>query len=488
MNTHFPGLNSFDRQAHELAVDYTFAWVKNEPSVFTDDLLERIKFCARTLKKATGIQQTKALEALATSLAFSNWHDLLSHLSMARSFSADGASEQWIFKLQVALVLTIKAKHEIPLCVEQASAMKSFASSLAQAIGQTEQVVLDGVVAKLCGALSWDDVRSRSPLQAKTPLYRFVVDSLDPNDSRFVTSEACDVLAEQVYDRHPDFQTITDEERASTIAWLQNALALQPQFYEGGLMLASLLDEAGDPSAIAVAEKYLKQANALIPKGFRKKIQWAWLNNRFYHRLQFMVLDILNRDGRSLGELSKAIKIARKMLRLNPTDNMGIRYLLPLLLLRMGWSVDAARECSRFKKEEGGDALLVKSFCSYATGDQVAFRSQLVDALFKVPAWRLFLLNEFAELPDGDKGYRGEIPDMDTLTRFAWPAYLVTEGLEQACRSLLENELVIEAETELRKLWYELPRGQSAQRFDAVRHFDKRVLYWKKAIAESFTL
>lgn len=36
-------------------------------------------------------------------------------------------------------------------------------------------------------------------------------------------------------------------------------------------MLASLLDEVGDPSALTIAEKYLGLANALVPKGFRKK-------------------------------------------------------------------------------------------------------------------------------------------------------------------------------------------------------------------------
>ncbi|MBW6124713.1 hypothetical protein KZ843_17720 [Pseudomonas aeruginosa] len=486
MNTHFPGLNSFDRRAHELDVDFTFLWVKNSPTVFTDALLDRIKFCARNLKKAAGIQQTKALDALAVSLAFNNWHELRKHLDMASGFGTVGAGEQWIFRLQSTLVLTIKAKQEIPLNVEQASAMHGFACSLAQAIGQTEQVILDGVAAKLCCARTWEEVRSRSPLQAKAPLYRFVIDDFDPNDSRFVASEACDALTEMMYALHPDYQVISEKERAGIISWLQDTLALQPQFYEGGLMLASLLDEAEDPSAIVIAERYLSRANALIPKGFRKKIQWAWQSNRFYHRLMYMVLDILNRDGRTLGEVTKAIKIAKKMLRLNPNDNLGIRYLLPLLFLRMGWSVDAVRECSRLKKDEGGDALLVKSFCSFAVGDLDAFRKQLVAALLQVPAWRLFLMDELDELPDGDEGYRGVIPDMEMLANFAWPAYQVTEGLEQACRSLLTNELVIQAEAELRKMWHELP-GLSAERFDAVMRYDRRVSYWKKAIAESFT-
>lgn len=90
MNTHFPGLNSFDRRALELDVDYTFAWIKSSPSVFTEELLDRIKFCARNLKKVAGIQQTKALEALAESVSFSTWHELLNHLNMANSFGSEG--------------------------------------------------------------------------------------------------------------------------------------------------------------------------------------------------------------------------------------------------------------------------------------------------------------------------------------------------------------------------------------------------------------
>ncbi|HCE7245692.1 TPA: hypothetical protein NHR53_002241 [Pseudomonas aeruginosa] len=487
MNTHFPGLNSFDRRALELDVDYTFAWIKSSPSVFIEELLDRIKFCARNLKKVAGIQQTKALEALAESLSFSTWHELLNHLNMANSFGSEGANDQWILKLQTALVLTIKAKPCLPLGLEQAAAMQSFASNLAEASGQTEQLVLDGVTAKLCGALTWEEVLTRSPLQTKSPLYRFVVDSHDPNDSRFVTSDACDELIEQMYELHPDFEVVSDQDRVSILAWLQNALKLQPQFFEGGLMLASLLDEVGDPSALTIAEKYLGLANALVPKGFRKKILWAWQSNRFYHRLQYLVLDILNRDGTTVGDLNRAIKVAKKMLRLNPSDNLGIRYLLPLLLLQMGWSDDALSECARFRDEDGGEALLVKSFCAYANGDLNAFRNDLVAALFKVPALRLFLFDELGELPDSDEGFRGIIPDMDSLTRYAWPAYLVTEGLEEACRSVLEDEILIKAEAELRGLWHELPRGPSAERFDAMRKYDNRVAHWKKTLAQHFT-
>ncbi len=487
MNTHYVGLNTFDRRAHELEVDYTFAWIKYSPSAFTEEVLDRIKFCARNLKKAGGVQQTRALEALAASLSFNTWHELLSHLNMAKGFGSDGASDQWVLKLQAALVLTIKAKPCQPLKPEQAAAFLDFASSLAEASGRTEQLVLDGVTAKLCGALTWEEVCTRSPLQTKEPLYRFFVDTQVPSDSRFMTSEACDALIEQMYDLHPDFEVISDQERASIVDWLQNTLMKQPQFLDGGLMMASLLDEVGDPSALGIAEKYLVLANALVPKGFRKRILWAWQSNRFYHRLHYLVFGMLHRDGRSFGDLNRAIKIARKMLRLNPNDNLGIRYLLPLLLLQMGWVDDAMRECARFQDEQGGEALLVKCFCSYALGDLIGFRKNLVAALFKVPALRLFLADELHLLPNRNEMRRSSIPDMDWLGRFAWPAYLAVGGLEDACRSLLEDEMLATAEAELEKLWHELPSGPTAERFEAVMKYDSCISQWQNKLAQHFT-
>ncbi len=76
---------------------------------------------------------------------------------------------------------------------------------------------------------------------------------------------------------------------------------------------------------------------------------------------------------------------------------------------------------------------------------------------------------------------------MDWLGRFAWPAYLAVGGLEDACRSLLEDEMLARAEAELEKLWHELPSGPTAERFEAVMKYDSRISQWQNKLAQHFT-
>lgn len=58
-----------------------------------------------------------------------------------------------------------------------------------------------------------------------------------------------------------------------------------------------------------------------IPKGFRGRIEWSSVDNRFYHRLLYALMVEEARAHR----FGRALALARKQLRLNPRDNLGIR-------------------------------------------------------------------------------------------------------------------------------------------------------------------
>jgi hypothetical protein len=78
------------------------------------------------LNKVAGIQQTKALEAVAE-IPTSASARFAQPTERPNSFGSDGASHQWVLKFQTAPVLTIKAK---PCLLEQAVVMQSFARGL----------------------------------------------------------------------------------------------------------------------------------------------------------------------------------------------------------------------------------------------------------------------------------------------------------------------------------------------------------------------
>ena len=152
-------------------------------------------------------------------------------------------------------------------------------------------------------------------------------------------------------------------------------------------------------------------------------------------------------------DLKAAVRLARKQLKLNPNDNLGVRFVLPLLLLQQGEYLAAKRATKGLQGEEGLTAAAIRAFCEFAVGNAGGFRRELAQALISLPWLRLFLMNQRAPLPDGDDGFRGIQPDMELFTEFAWPAYVEVPGLVHACRSFLTEPRVLQAEAELRRYW-----------------------------------
>ena len=53
------------------------------------------------------------------------------------------------------------------------------------------------------------------------------------------------------------------------------------------------------------------------------------LNQRIYHRMLWLRMQ-MHYDA---DDLKSAVKVARRQLKLNPNDNLGVRFVHPLLLL-----------------------------------------------------------------------------------------------------------------------------------------------------------
>lgn len=439
--------SSFDCFAGDLDELGTKFWYSQNPVGVSSRLNDRIKFGAKILANACNIQRSRALECFAVALVFQNWHFLSSHLSRAADFPESRAPDDWVEPLKFSLVLLIESDTEAALKPNQISAFEDFATRLSQQASCPVELVLDTVCAGFCGGEAWAAVNSRNALNASTPLYQFEIDHLDPRAGRFTESRACQQLISELDGYYQGTKTQEQLQRAEK--WMVSALVSQPDFLECGLCLAQIYYDQGNlQAAYATIQKFIKKADRLIPMGYRGTIEWGWITNRFYQRMLWLQMTIFH----DADWMRKCLASARKQLRLNPNDNLGVRYIYPLMLLEVG-EFEKAAKAARFKDQSGHDAAFVQAFCRFALGDHPGFIKCLATALFDLPILRRFLMDDDSVLPDGDDGYRGVIPDLNTLARYAWPAYLTVPGLQAACIDFLADAFVRDAEDQLRVYW-----------------------------------
>ena len=442
----------FDRAAQALDIGIESFWFNQYPAEQADKLEARVKMAAKLLGKATELPHSQALDAVAQTLRFPAWHHLTTHLGRASDFKAGTLPPGWLDALSAAAVLTVVPENDVTLPAAQLDAFEAFGQTLAMLTDSPKQGVLDGVSAALCGARSWKEVRNRSPLNAVEPLYHFQVFEQDAEGGLggcFELSPACHQLVEELDDCWQGYDDFTKPQKKRACAWVESVLVAQPGFLEGGLALAWMQRDGKEAQATRTVAQFVRAAEALIPKGFKGRILWGYLGNRFYQRLLWLQLGLSHEHGDS----EAAAKVARKLLRLNPGDNLGVRYVLPFLQLEQG-AVAAARRCLKAIDDEPGlTAAATRAFVAFAQDDLGTFRRELVTALFTLPLMRSFLMNNPKALPAGESGYRLVQPDMETFAEFAWPSYSIVPGLRKACLALLAEPAVLEAERELAAYW-----------------------------------
>jgi hypothetical protein len=460
-----PSISPYETTVRDLDLSFNVTVLRDKPAELASLLAERIKLAAKYLGKSAAIQHSAALEAVAQAVRFPNWHQLSAHLGRATAAADDGRlPATWPDGLSGALLLLAEVQPEVAMPEAQLQAYERFAQSLAMLTDTGAQDVLDGVCAALCAGKTWAEVRARNPLKATTALYAFVVEDaelvfdededdadprLNPSSGYFDESRACTALIEELDEQWQGYDGFTKVQKRRARVWVEKALAAQPGFLEAGLALASMQHEAREPMAAATLDRFIKQTEALLPAGFKGLIPWVQIGNRFYHRMLWLRMRLhLEAD-----DFKGAVRLARKQLKLNPGDNLGVRFVLPLLLLQQGEYVAAKRATKGLRGESGLAAGTIRAFCEFGVGNMVAFRRELAESLISLPWLRVFLMNQRAPLPDGDDGFRGVHPDTELFTEFVWPAYVEVQGLVVACRSFLSEARVLEEEAGLRKYW-----------------------------------
>lgn len=450
--TKFTPSPAFDKVAESLDIGMDTYWFNQYPAEQAGKLETRVKIAAKLLGKAADLGHSQALDAVAQALRFPAWHDLTKHLSRASSFPPGRLPPGWLDALSSAVLLTVVPEDDVTVPRAQLEAFERFGETLAMLTDTPKQTVLDGVSARLCGGRAWTEVRRRSPLKAVQPLYGFQV--LEPNlngevDGSFVVSAACRQLGEDLDEQWQGYDGFTKPQKKRARAWVEAALVAQPGFLEGGLALAWMQREAKEAEATRTAAQFVRAAEGLLPKGFKGRLPWGHLENRVFHRLLWLQM-CLHHDK---GATAAAVKVARKMLRLNPADNLGVRYNLPFLQLEQGELAAARRALKLMDDEPGLTAAVARAFVAFAGDDLVKFRRELATSLFTLPALRCFLQNDPNALPVGESGYRAVRPDMENFAEFAWPSYNIVPGLREACLAVLAEPAIRRAERELAAYW-----------------------------------
>lgn len=123
--------------------------------------------------------------------------------------------------------------------------------------------------------------------------------------------------------------------------------------------------------AAQIWEQAFKRCSALIPNGFSGQILWIELDNRPFLRVAYGLLNAHLHVGR----VRAADKLAQQLLRWNPQDNLGVRWLLPDIAFLAGkldtalsQYLDVANELPEAWYQAGRIALIRREYveaCTY---------------------------------------------------------------------------------------------------------------------------
>jgi hypothetical protein len=387
------------------------------PDELATRLLDAAKRYARFFEKELPyVGHRLMLEHIAKVCGFPNWHAFQTLCSkMTTDYappergSRPHAPASLFEPLVPALPLLTYIDEDLPPDPEQRHGLESFGARLTEVLALPATAVMD-VLAKMQDADHWRQLLERVPANSSSPLYVF-----DPECGRFTWSPACDALVQEMDALWQHYSDRPKKEQQRARRFIADIVQKRPDFMEGWLALGTIEELDGREDLVGpIFASAIKSADALIPPGFRGEISWAETDNRPYHRLLYNQMRWCIRHA----ELSAAIKLARRQLKLNPHDNLGVRIDLPLLL-SVSKRYDSAAVAMRRLTKPGafldGHVLLVLSFCHLLAGDFPEGHRLFLRALFELPALRPLLVEQ--TLPDmhDDRWHRGVIPDFDTL-------------------------------------------------------------------------
>jgi tetratricopeptide (TPR) repeat protein len=150
---------------------------------------------------------------------------------------------------------------------------------------------------------------------------------------------------------------------------------------------------------------------------------WGVTETRPYMRARFGLAQTLE----ELGRLEEAVNHHQELLRLNPNDNQGVRYVLMPRLLQLGRDADAARLLKAYNEESANWAYARALIAFRLSGRSAASQRELRTALRTNPLVPQFLLAEEEPLLP-DHYSHGSVEEAVLCAHELKPAFAATEG------------------------------------------------------------
>lgn len=429
------------------------------PQSFEPFMLDMAKRHARFLEmRLPAIPHRAMLEKVAIAVGFPHWHAFQQTLKNfaavhGQTVAAMRVEPFYMFEKALALLITVPA--DVAPNAAQRAGLLDLAHRLAETIPAQTDRVLD-VLAQLHAGKPWADFVATRPENSELPLYMFEVD--EEERGRFLWSSACAELVEEQDELYQEYDSRSPAERRRARSFTLSTLDKRPDFLEGHLAAASMLESDNEFEASRYFyEQGVKRAEALIPKGFKGEIPWACIENRFYHRLLFNLMRWYCEADRA----DKAIPLARRQLRRNKTDNLGVRYLLPVMLAAEAQFHPADLALKRIRAEiETGDAqaMLTASLCKFSQYQDLGALKYFLLALFQYPGLRLLVEGDLTEDPYQPVWSRGAIPDVELIALNLLMMSQACPRIDLILKTMLRHQDVQAAESRLAGLYGEVRR------------------------------
>lgn len=200
-----------------------------------------------------------------------------------------------------------------------------------------------------------DERQPKSVEEANEYIQQFVGMRDIPPPQRELTAE--EKAQDMMYDAWDE------PRRAKRIQLARRALEIFPDCADAYVLLAE--ETAGAPEeAKELYEKGVAAGERVLGKEFIEKEAgnfWGLLETRPYMRARLGLAQALW----AMGRRREAVSHYREMLRLNPEDNQGVRYLLIDALLLEGFDDEAEDLLARYGDDYSADWFYSRALCAY---------------------------------------------------------------------------------------------------------------------------
>jgi tetratricopeptide (TPR) repeat protein len=181
------------------------------------------------------------------------------------------------------------------------------------------------------------------------------------------------------------------DDQSRRVAMARRALKVSPHCADAYVMLAQDEARSVEEAIEFYAQGVAAGERALGPAAFEEDVGqfWGLLETRPYMRARMGLAMALWEGGRP----EEALPHAYEVLRLNPNDNQGVRYILLNWLLRLGRDEEAGPLIARYKRDGGAEWTWSCALASFRRqGDCAASRKALTRAVCANAHVRAYLL------------------------------------------------------------------------------------------------